>query len=106
MIRVGSRGKTLGLLKINLLGGSFDFEDRSGLERDQRSLGRYKKQRDKMIEQADGKDPMKIYEEGDRRYKRAKRIKEKIDLDQYDMVYAYGDSRGDREMLALADEPF
>ena len=34
------------------------------------------------------------------------RIKETYDLSQYDYIYAYGDSRGDKEMLALADESF
>jgi len=33
------------------------------------------------------------------------RIKERIDLSEFDNVYAYGDSRGDKEMLALADYP-
>ncbi|KIM03972.1 MAG: haloacid dehalogenase [Sulfurovum sp. AS07-7] len=31
------------------------------------------------------------------------RIKEAYDLSNYTHIYAYGDSRGDREMLALAD---
>ncbi|MBL0686353.1 MAG: HAD family hydrolase [Sulfurospirillum sp.] len=34
------------------------------------------------------------------------RIKELYDLAQYDYVYAYGDSRGDVEMLALGNESF
>ena len=34
------------------------------------------------------------------------RITETYDLSQYDYIYAYGDSRGDKEMLALADESF
>jgi HAD superfamily hydrolase (TIGR01490 family) len=34
------------------------------------------------------------------------RILEKYDLNQYDQIYAYGDSKGDREMLSLADEKF
>ena len=34
------------------------------------------------------------------------RIKEIYDLSQYDYIYAYGDSSGDREMLALANESF
>ena len=34
------------------------------------------------------------------------RIKELFDLELYDYIYAYGDSRGDKEMLALADESF
>lgn len=33
------------------------------------------------------------------------RIKEAIDLSEFKSIYAYGDSRGDREMLALADYP-
>lgn len=36
---------------------------------------------------------------------KVKRIKEAIKLEDYDYIYAYGDSRGDREMLAMADEP-
>jgi len=35
---------------------------------------------------------------------KAHRVKEKYHLDDYDYIYAYGDSRGDRELLALADE--
>lgn len=31
------------------------------------------------------------------------RIKEAYDLSSYEQIYAYGDSRGDREMLTLAD---
>jgi phosphatidylglycerophosphatase C len=34
------------------------------------------------------------------------RIKTDLDLSRYDYIYAYGDSRGDREMLALANESF
>ncbi len=34
------------------------------------------------------------------------RIRERFDLRDGDYIYAYGDSRGDREMLALADEAF
>lgn len=37
---------------------------------------------------------------------KARRVKEAYDLSQYDHVYAYGDSRGDKELLALADESF
>jgi HAD superfamily hydrolase (TIGR01490 family) len=32
------------------------------------------------------------------------RIKEKYDLSQYKYIYAYGDSKGDKEMLELANE--
>lgn len=34
------------------------------------------------------------------------RIKERLELSDYDKIYAYGDSRGDKEMLALADHSF
>jgi HAD superfamily hydrolase (TIGR01490 family) len=44
--------------------------------------------------------------DGDNCYGKVKeiKIKEMFDLDSYDKIYAYGDSRGDKEMLALADE--
>jgi HAD superfamily hydrolase (TIGR01490 family) len=34
------------------------------------------------------------------------RIRETLDLSAYDTIYAYGDSRGDKPMLALAHHPF
>ncbi len=34
------------------------------------------------------------------------RIQEQYNLANYNTVYAYGDTRGDREMLGLADKPF
>ena len=34
------------------------------------------------------------------------RIKEKYQLDDYETIYAYGDSKGDREMLNLADKKY
>lgn len=34
------------------------------------------------------------------------RIKEKYQLDDYETIYAYGDSKGDREMLNLADRKY
>jgi phosphatidylglycerophosphatase C len=34
------------------------------------------------------------------------RIKESYNLKEYEYIYAYGDSRGDKEMLELADENF
>jgi len=37
---------------------------------------------------------------------KANRIQEQYNLDDYDHIYAYGDSRGDKELLALADESF
>lgn len=37
---------------------------------------------------------------------KARRIKEAIDLSQFERIYAYGDSKGDREMFALATRSF
>lgn len=37
---------------------------------------------------------------------KVKRIKEKYNPEEYHFIYAYGDTRGDREMLALAHEKF
>ncbi len=34
------------------------------------------------------------------------RVKEAYNLDDYDHIYAYGDSRGDKELLELADKSF
>ena len=36
---------------------------------------------------------------------KARRIDEIIDIDKYDEIHVYGDSRGDREMLAIATHP-
>ena len=37
---------------------------------------------------------------------KANRIHKRYDLSEYKHIYAYGDSRGDKELLALADESF
>ncbi len=37
---------------------------------------------------------------------KANRVKEAYNLSDYDYIYAYGDSRGDKELLELADESF
>jgi len=37
---------------------------------------------------------------------KANRIKEVYDLSQFDYIYAYGDSRGDKEMLSIANESY
>jgi phosphatidylglycerophosphatase C len=37
---------------------------------------------------------------------KVKRIEDAYDLGQYDYIYAYGDSRGDREMLNIANESY
>jgi HAD superfamily hydrolase (TIGR01490 family) len=34
------------------------------------------------------------------------RVQEQYNLDDYDHIYTYGDSRGDKELLELADESF
>jgi HAD superfamily phosphoserine phosphatase-like hydrolase len=34
------------------------------------------------------------------------RIRERYDLNSFDFIYAYGDSRGDDEMLELAQEKY
>ena len=37
---------------------------------------------------------------------KVKRIKEQYCLQEYNIIYAYGDSRGDKELLALADKSY
>ena len=37
---------------------------------------------------------------------KANRVKESYNLSDYDYIYAYGDSRGDKELLELANESF
>ncbi len=37
---------------------------------------------------------------------KANRVQEVYNFDDYDHIYAYGDSRGDKELLELADESF
>jgi HAD superfamily hydrolase (TIGR01490 family) len=37
---------------------------------------------------------------------KANRVKQAHDLSHYDHIYAYGDSRGDKKLLTLADESF
>lgn len=37
---------------------------------------------------------------------KALRIREAYNLSEFEKIYAYGDSSGDKEMLALATEPF
>jgi HAD superfamily hydrolase (TIGR01490 family) len=37
---------------------------------------------------------------------KARRIKERFHLEAYDYIYAYGNSRGDKAMLELADESY
>jgi len=37
---------------------------------------------------------------------KANRVKKQYNLSDYNYIYAYGDSRGDKELLTLADESF
>jgi HAD superfamily hydrolase (TIGR01490 family) len=37
---------------------------------------------------------------------KVRRIRERYDLDRYSVIYAYGDTDEDREMLAIAHEPY
>lgn len=37
---------------------------------------------------------------------KVKRIKEKYNLEEYDLIYAYGDSIGDKQMLGLANRSY
>ena len=37
---------------------------------------------------------------------KVKRIKERYDLNDFDYIYAYGDSASDKEMLELSDQPY
>ena len=37
---------------------------------------------------------------------KVKRLKKDFDLDKFDYIYVYGDSKGDREILELADESY
>ena len=37
---------------------------------------------------------------------KVKKLKMSLNLDEYDYIYAYGDNRGDKEMLELADESY
>jgi phosphoserine phosphatase len=37
---------------------------------------------------------------------KVRRIREVIDTDEYSTIYAYGDTRGDKEMLELANFKF
>lgn len=56
------------------------------------------------LEIVDGKLTGKLAGQNCRGPEKARRIREMYNLDQYDYVYAYGDSSGDREMLELSDQ--
>ncbi len=58
------------------------------------------------LEVRDGKITGRLASKNCYGMEKVNRIKEVIDLSAYSKIYAYGDSRGDREMLKLAHEPF
>jgi phosphatidylglycerophosphatase C len=58
------------------------------------------------LEMAEGRVTGKFQTKNCYGIEKVHRIREKYDLHEYESVYAYGDSRGDREMLTLADKKF
>jgi len=56
------------------------------------------------LEMIDGKFTGNFLTRNCYRAQKVERIKAVIDLSQYDYIYAYGDSLGDTEMLAIANE--
>lgn len=58
------------------------------------------------LEIRDGKFTGRIQGENCKGPEKARRIREEINLADYEYVYAYGNSSGDAEMLALADERY
>lgn len=58
------------------------------------------------LEQKDGKLTGKFNGNNCYGTEKVLRIKEKYNLKEFEKIYAYGDSKGDREMLALAHEGY
>lgn len=58
------------------------------------------------IEMKDGVVTGKLLTKNCYGIEKANRVKEVYNLSDYDYIYAYGDSRGDKELLELADESF
>ena len=58
------------------------------------------------LEIADGRITGKLLGKNCYGAEKVRRLKELLDISNFDEIYAYGDSRGDREMLALANYPF
>ncbi|MBN2161265.1 MAG: HAD-IB family hydrolase [Spirochaetes bacterium] len=58
------------------------------------------------LETRDGRFTGRILGENCSGPEKARRIREKISLDDYEYIYAYGNSGGDAEMLALAHERY
>lgn len=79
VIRVGNKGKVLGLVKIHVVDKQYAFEDRSDYNRKKSSLDRYQKRYDEMTKKAGGKDPLQTYAEDSKDYKSAANVKRQID---------------------------
>lgn len=58
------------------------------------------------LEVEDGRITGKLLGENCYGAEKVRRLGELLDISNFDEIYAYGDSRGDREMLALANYPF
>lgn len=58
------------------------------------------------IEMKEGLVTGKLFTKNCYGIEKANRVKEAYALSDYEYIYAYGDSRGDYELLALADEDF
>lgn len=58
------------------------------------------------IEMKDGMVTGKLLTKNCYGIEKTNRVKEAYNLRDYDYIYAYGDSRGDKELLELADESF
>jgi HAD superfamily hydrolase (TIGR01490 family) len=57
-----------------------------------------------LLEVADGRLTGRLATPNCRGAEKVARVRAQVDLDGYSRIFAYGDSRGDREMLAAADE--
>ncbi|MBZ0270391.1 hypothetical protein K8I61_00020 [bacterium] len=78
-LRLGSKGRTIGHLKLHIARGVYEFADRSSAESRKRMLDRYKQSWDRLVEQAGGKDPATAFDKDDRRTKRAERLRAQIE---------------------------
>jgi 2',3'-cyclic-nucleotide 2'-phosphodiesterase (5'-nucleotidase family) len=78
VIRVGSKGKVVGILKLVVVDNQLVFEDRSNLKKSQADLERTKKRLAEMVKKAGG-DPLKKYKPEDREYKQYDNTKKRAD---------------------------
>ena len=58
------------------------------------------------LEIKDGRYTGNIVGNNCRKAEKVRRIKEVYDIEKYSDIYAYGDSRGDKEMLEMSNHPF